>query len=161
MRLLSTSYRCGAVLLTAWLAILPAVRAQQNMPRVGYIYPAGGRQGTTFEVVVGGQYLNGVTNIFITGTGAQATVLEQKRTLTQKETKDLREQLEQLQDKKQADGKPVTNATQRVVFTPDDEKLIVEIRRKLARFGRRPANPAIGEFVTLQITLLETHCHCL
>ena len=153
MRLLSTSYRCSAVLLTAWLAIFPAARAQQNMPRVGYIYPAGGRQGTTFEVVVGGQYLNGVTNIFITGTGAQATVLEQKRTLTQKETKDLREQLEQLQDKKQADGKPVTNATQRVVFTPDDEKLIVEIRRKLARFGRRPANPAIGEFVTLQITL--------
>jgi len=153
MRLLSTSYRCGAVLLTAWLAVLPAARAQQNMPRVGYIYPAGGRQGTTFEVVVGGQYLNGVTNIFITGTGAQATVLEQKRTLTQKETKDLREQLEQLQDKKQADGKPSTNATQRVVFTPDDEKLIVEIRRKLARFGRRPANPAIGEFVTLQITL--------
>ena len=162
MRLLPTCYRCFAAMLTAGLAVLPAARAQQNQPHIGYIYPAGGRQGTTFEVVVGGQNLNGVTNIFVTGTGAQATIIEQKRTLTQKEAKDLREQMEQLQDKKQAAadaksaGKSGTNTTQRVTFTPDDAKLLVEIRRKLAKFGRRPANPAIGEFVTLQITLAPT-----
>ena len=154
----SPCYRCVAVLLTAGLAAGPAARAQQTPPHIGYIYPAGGRQGTTFEVVVGGQNLNGVTNIFVTGTGVQATVLEQKRTLTPKEVKDLREQMEQLQDNKQAAaaksaGKSSTNATQRVTFTPDDEKLLVAIRRKLAMFGRRPANPAIGEMVTLQITL--------
>ena len=156
MRLLPTRFWCVAV-----LAILPAARAQQNLPHVGYIYPAGGRQGTTFEVVVGGQYLNGVTNVFVTGPGVQAAVLEQKRTLSPKEAKDLREQLEQLQDKKQtAAGKPAgkagTNATQHVTFTPDDEKLLGEIRRKLAKFGRRPANPAIAEIVTLQMTLAPT-----
>ena len=26
----------------------------QNIPHLGYAYPAGGRQGTTFQVVVGG-----------------------------------------------------------------------------------------------------------
>ena len=153
-----TSYRWLAAMLTASLAILPVARAQQNPPHIGYIYPAGGRQGATFEVVVGGQYLNGVTNIFVTGNGVYATVLEQKRTLSPKEAKDLREQMEQLQEKKQtAATKPAprsgTNATQRVTFTSDDEKLLVAIRRKLAVFGRRPANPAIGEMVTLQITL--------
>ncbi|MEI8062856.1 MAG: PPC domain-containing protein [Verrucomicrobiota bacterium] len=148
------------MLLTAGLAVLPMALAQQTPPRIGYIYPAGGRQGTTFEVVVGGQNLNGVTNIFVTGSGVRATVIEQKRTLTPKETKDLREQMEQLQDKKQATikptGKPGTNTTQRTTFTADDEKLLVEIRRKLAKFGRRPANPSLGEFVTLQITLAPT-----
>ena len=88
-----TSYRWLAAVFTAGLVGVPAAPAQQNPPHIGYIYPAGGRQGTTFEVVVGGQYLNGVTNVFATGTGVHAVVLEQKRSLTPKEVKDLREQM--------------------------------------------------------------------
>jgi len=45
-----------SVLLPAWVCLLmlvPAVQAQ-NAPHIGYVYPAGGRQGTTFQVVVGG-----------------------------------------------------------------------------------------------------------
>ena len=37
-------------------------RAARNRiaPHIGYVYPAGGRQGTTFQVTVGGQFLDGV-----------------------------------------------------------------------------------------------------
>ena len=83
------------------LLMVPAVWAQQqNLPHIGYVYPAGGRQGATFEVVVGGQNLNGVTNVVVTGPGVQAVVLNQKRTLTPKEAKELREEMEALQAKK-------------------------------------------------------------
>ena len=41
-------------LVTLWLttlpAAVPAVWGQQNSPHLGYVLPAGGRQGTTFQV---------------------------------------------------------------------------------------------------------------
>ena len=64
--------------LAVMLATVPVVRAQQQQlnPHIGYVYPAGGRQGTTFEVVIGGQNVNTVTNVFVSGTGIQAIVTE-------------------------------------------------------------------------------------
>ena len=44
-------------------------------PHIGYVYPAGGRQGTTFRVTVGGQSLRGATDVHVTGDGVQASVL--------------------------------------------------------------------------------------
>ena len=40
--------------------------------RIGYVYPAGGRQGATFQVAVGGQFLDGVTNAYVSGAGVRA-----------------------------------------------------------------------------------------
>jgi hypothetical protein len=43
------------------LTIAPVLWAQQPLiPHIGYVYPAGGRVGTKFEVTVGGQSLDGV-----------------------------------------------------------------------------------------------------
>jgi len=44
-------------------------------PHIGYAYPAGGKQGTSFRVVVGGQYLLGSTNLFVSGEGVSAKVV--------------------------------------------------------------------------------------
>ncbi|MCX8035679.1 MAG: PPC domain-containing protein [Candidatus Sumerlaeia bacterium] len=51
----------------------------QRTPRLGYLYPAGGRQGTTFQVIVGGQYLPGPTKVHITGEGVSAKVIQYYR----------------------------------------------------------------------------------
>ncbi|NLF39721.1 hypothetical protein GX586_09765, partial [bacterium] len=45
-------------------------------PHVGYLYPAGGRQGATFEIMAGGQFLRGVNSVHITGEGVQAKVVQ-------------------------------------------------------------------------------------
>jgi hypothetical protein len=37
----------GLALLTA---TVPLLRAQQNPPHIGYVYPAGGEKGTSFRV---------------------------------------------------------------------------------------------------------------
>ena len=41
---------------------------------IGYLYPAGGGQGSTIEVMAGGQNLRGVTNAYVSGEGVHASV---------------------------------------------------------------------------------------
>jgi hypothetical protein len=119
--------------------VAPSVQAQQFTPRIGYVYPAGGRQGTTFQVAVGGQYLSNTNNAYVSGTGVQAEVVEYNRPLAQKEFTDLREKLQELQ-KKEKDAETL--------------KQIAEIRAKILKNPpNRQGNPAIAETVTLKVTM--------
>ena len=147
-----------------FLACVSAAQAQVS-PHIGYVYPAGGQQGGTFQVRVGGQFLDGADKVLVSGAGVQATVAEHFKPITQKEFARLREQLTSLQEKRQAamrsgarrgkpaDAKDAKPAGKEVKWTAEDEKLLAEIRKKLATFIRRPANPAIAETVTIQITV--------
>lgn len=121
-----------------WLGTVPEVLAQQGKPHIGYAYPAGGKQGTTFEVKIGGQYLDGAANAFITGEGVQATVVEYLKPLSQQQANDLRMKLQSL-----LKG-PKTEETQ---------ASIAQIWKRLANFVRKPASLAIAESVTLQVTV--------
>ncbi|MBI4978518.1 MAG: PPC domain-containing protein [Spirochaetes bacterium] len=49
--------------------LMAAGLAAQNRPHIGYVYPAGARQGEKITVRIGGQFLETVTNIHITGSG--------------------------------------------------------------------------------------------
>jgi hypothetical protein len=131
--------RCfAAVGLALVLAIVPTAQAQQSPPHVGYVYPAGGRQGAEFSVTVGGQYLDGVAKAFVSGPGVTATVVEHVKPMMQGEFNRLRDKLQELQKK-----------------TRDTEiiKEMIEIRKKLATFVKRPPNPTIAETVTLRVTM--------
>jgi hypothetical protein len=144
------------------MTFVPWGRSQPSPPRIGYVCPAGGRQGAVVQVTVGGQYLNNATNAYVSGTGIQAAFVEYARPLTQKEFNDLRDKLKELQEQQAAaarSGKrrggpagsqPATN----VVWTAADEKLIADIRQKIFLYApRRNQNPAIAETVTLRVTL--------
>lgn len=50
-------------------------------PHIGYLYPAGGPQGATLQVLAGGQSLRGATAVYISGEGVQATVVQHYRPL--------------------------------------------------------------------------------
>src|ERR1035438_3668743 len=96
--LISASLRlCGELTLSLALT-LPAL-AQQNMPHAGYAYPAGGRQGTTFEITVGGQFLDGVKSASVSGAGVQATVVDHFKPLTPAQATQLRDQAKELSEK--------------------------------------------------------------
>jgi len=75
-------------------AASPAAYAQR--PYIGYVYPAGGQQGTTFQIRLGGQNLDGVDAVLVSGTGVQAKVTEYFRRLGNQETTLMREQLADL-----------------------------------------------------------------
>ncbi|MCX5655241.1 MAG: PPC domain-containing protein [Planctomycetota bacterium] len=80
----------------AFLATATAATAQQPAPRIGYIYPAGGKQGTTFEAIIAGQAMDGVANIYFSGTGVQAAISELIRPTPQKELNEMRIKLDEL-----------------------------------------------------------------
>ena len=44
-------------------------------PCIGYVYPAGGRQGAVFQVTIRGQRLNGVRDVYVSGTGVRASII--------------------------------------------------------------------------------------
>lgn len=135
-----------------WLAAVSPVAAQQSAPHIGYVFPAGGRQGTTVQVVVGGQFLDGVKAARFSGSGITAEVVEHFKPLTPGQASMLRDRLKELLEKRAAANSPSRGAT-RPVWTPEDEKAVAEIRKKLATFQGRPATPAIAERVTLKVTI--------
>jgi len=141
-------------LVLAGLALPACALGQQgpSAPHTGYVYPAGGRQGTTVQVVVGGQFLDGVKLAHFSGTGIQAEVVEHFKPLSIAQFNALREKLKELLDKRAAAANPARGAT-RPVWTAEDEKMLAEIRKKLATFQGRPATPAIAERVTLKVTI--------
>ena len=154
------SHVASLATLLGLFALTTSALAQPSSPHIGYVYPAGGRQGAVFQVAVGGQYLNNATNAFISGTGVQATVVDYSRPLTQKEFNDLREKLQGLQDKRAASngrgrgGQAGSQSGTNAVWTTADEKMVAEVRQKMFLFApKRNANPAIGETATVRVTL--------
>jgi len=60
-------------------------------PHIGYLYPAGGQQGTVVQITAGGQLLRGATDVYISGSGVHASVIQYIRPLgnLQKEQREL------------------------------------------------------------------------
>ena len=132
-------------------AVIPGAQAQERRPRIGYVYPAGGPRTNSFEVVVGGQYLTGVTNVFISGTGVRAVIADYSRPISQGEFRRLEAERDELLKKRGANrGK--TSDKSKSAWTDADEKRLAEIRKLMSKFVRRPANPSICEQVTLRVT---------
>ena len=75
--------RLLAAILIGLFAAAPQAAAQavRREPHVGYLYPAGGRQGTTVRVLVGGQFLRGLDRVVVSGEGVSAKVIEHYRPL--------------------------------------------------------------------------------
>ncbi|MCK5172877.1 MAG: PPC domain-containing protein, partial [Planctomycetes bacterium] len=49
------------------------------VPHIGYLYPAGAKQGTTVKITVGGQDLRGANKLHISGEGITASVIQSAR----------------------------------------------------------------------------------
>ncbi len=148
--------RCRAVVaLAALLAIASAAAAQQNNPRIGYVYPAGGQRGAECTVVVGGQYLQSVVNARVSGDGVRAVIVEALKPLSQGEAGSLRNRERALEEKKRLASRntPAANPATRPVWTLADERTLADIRRRLAVPQRKQTVPAINEVVILHVTI--------
>jgi hypothetical protein len=147
------SLRCAAFTrasLLSFLALAWTIHAQ-NTPHIGYVYPAGGRQGATFQVVVGGQYLGSVSNALVSGSGVDTALIEYNRPLNPKEFNDLRNRLRELQDKRRTTRR-IQDTTN--TWTAANEKEMSEIQMRILKNPpNRLGNPAIAETVTIRITL--------
>jgi len=145
----------------AALAVAPAAPATaaaartSRSPDIGYVYPAGGRQGATFEVAIAGRYLDGVSGVVVSGGGIQATVIEHVKPLNGKEMTLLRDRLKEIQELM----KPTNGATADANSGGEIDRAALrkemgEIKQKLANpKNRNRDNPQLAEDVRLRVVL--------
>jgi hypothetical protein len=155
------------LLVAAILAIIPGAtviaagaRARRG-PTIGYVYPAGGRQGMTFEVSLAGRFLDGVTDVIVSGEGVEATLVEHIKPLNGKQLNLLRDRLKELQAKvkpvkkgKGKAGKEAETASESNdgIELETIEKEMAEIKEKLANpKNRNRSNPQLSEDVVLRV----------
>lgn len=173
---------CAVLCLMIMQFALPFIQAQQNSPHIGYVYPAGGKVGSDFEVVIGGQFLTGLTNVFVSGGGVQATIVDYVRPIGSKELNDLRIKIDELLARKAVvrnDFKALENfrsfKTAKTIknddakedkdieelkkkyagakWTDEDEKMLADVRKKATSGVRRPENPAISEIAMFRFVI--------
>jgi len=119
------------------LLVASAARAQPR-PYIGYVYPAGVREGTTVEVLLGGQGLDDVHAAAITGEGVTAKIIEYRKILNAQEQQLLREQLDALKQSKKQDE--------------DSLRLKAKVEKRLADYVPRPACASIANLVVVEVT---------
>lgn len=153
----------GAALVLAWSCadVLHAQRA----PRIGYIYPAGGRQGATFEALLGGQGLDRPTGMIFSGDGLSAEVLEHDNPLSAVAAGDVRDKLREVQSNlrgaRNAEGfKPdqllptIRRLLREAGLTEKDLRLLADYDRR-RNDPKQQQNTQIGETVRVRITVAE------
>jgi len=123
---------------TAWAA--PAKRE----PHIGYLFPAGGRRGSTFDVIVGGQMLRGAADVYISGKGVHASVVhyyKPRRNLQPNEREILQRRLLELKEKRLAELPGDMN--RRAIVFPGERPGRMGMGRK--RGGKKKATPKTGK----------------
>jgi len=157
--------RLGCWLAVASMACLASAWAQTNRgPSIGYVYPAGGRQGTVFRVVVGGQFLQGAHGAHISGDGVRASVIEYVRALDNNELRDVRTFLRELVRRRWS-AKAVSAANAKPPDEPPlpdhpwlrdmDQKSVRELDRlRTSLFDpKKQPNAQIAEQVQIEVTI--------
>lgn len=135
----------------------------QRVPRVGYVYPAGGQQGTTFEVMLGGQFLDEAQALHVSGGGVTAVILEHDKPLSAVRAGEVSDKLAELQaalrertdlaalapNEKLAALRRLLNEAE---LTEKDLRLLADYDRKM-KDPKRQQNTQIGETVRMRVTL--------
>jgi hypothetical protein len=157
-----------------WLAFAPGARAQVR-PYIGFVYPAGGQQGTTFQIKLGGQGLEDVNRVFVTGSGVSARLVEYDRPIGPQETTLLSEQLKELKRGKaevvstMMSSAPPMMASESSMMTSGTTtqklsagtagtneatlKLVAKIEKRIAEYVNRPASAALAGIAYVEVTI--------
>ena len=71
---------------------------------IGYVYPAGGQQGSTFPIRLGGQRLTHASDLVVSGEGVSVRLVDYYRVWNNQEMALLRQQLNELRKKETTVG---------------------------------------------------------
>jgi len=162
------SMKTTMILVAILVAALPTAHGQsgprrQQDPSIGYIYPAGARRGTVSRITVGGQNLQMVDRVYVSGEGVRVKVLEHDRPMTQREMGEIRNKLDEAREKM---GLPPRGEEGRMSQTERFRNRMAVVRksgvpveqlkemREIARARNDPdiqEHPHLAETVTLEV----------
>ncbi|MFA6560612.1 MAG: hypothetical protein WCV00_01730 [Verrucomicrobiia bacterium] len=139
------------------VALAPLGQAQTK-PYIGYVYPAGGQQGTTFEVKVGGQNLTDDCGVIVSGSGVTARLVQYCNPLGNRESALLSQQLREL---KKLVAKAVSTKKTKGAATPSPPPvmdpataaMMTRIEKLLREDVRTPACAAFRGVAFFEVTI--------
>lgn len=138
-------------------ALFLCAPAWAQRPYIGFAYPAGGQQGTTFQVRLGGQGVDDIHAVQVTGAGVTAKVIECRRRLGPQETQLLNEQVREVRKAHAPILAPGAKAPARPSPLPpmpeELRKLLAKIDVRLTETTNRPACNAISNIVIIEVTI--------
>ena len=124
-----------------FLPIALAAASARAQTYIGFVYPAGGQQGTTFRCTLGGQRLEGLHGARVTGDGVRAELFDYNKKMNPQETQILREQLRELRELPPArHNASISNLTARI------EKL-------LSAYVQQPQCASIANLAVVEVTI--------
>ena len=127
--------------LAALLCVHANAQDQKNTQTsyIGYVYPAGGQQGTSFQVRIGGQRLNGVCGVMVSGEGVQVQLTDYFRKISPLDRRMLADQLQLLKKKS-----PLNEQELKVQQT---------INLQLSEYVRQAASESLAEVAVLEVSI--------
>ncbi|MCX6907743.1 MAG: hypothetical protein NTY01_06840 [Verrucomicrobia bacterium] len=139
------------------MALAPLGQAQTR-PYIGYVYPAGGQQGTTFDVKVGGQNLTDDSEVIVSGSGVTARLVQYCNPLGNRESALLSQQLRELKKPtaKAASTKKTQGATTPSVapaMDPVTADMMTRIEKLVREDMRTPACAAFRGVAFFEVTI--------
>jgi hypothetical protein len=169
--------RFATVGLAVLLAAASSVRAQNQY--IGYVYPAGGQQGSTFPIRLGGQGLAHASDVVVSGEGVSVRLVDHYRVMSNEEFGLLNRQLDEMRKKESTmddvmaakmasfefpapigpTEEPKQGEKESKKEPPKSEKevakqkLIERIQKRFADDERDPAVPSQNELVYAEITV--------
>lgn len=150
------------------LAAVPFAMAQPR-PYIGFVYPAGGQQGTTFQVRLGGQNLDDPNAVLVTSPGVTARVVEYNRRLNNQEQQLLTEQLRELRKSpaKVSGGGDTMMASDTMMMSAAERRhtpaggrtagapsnLIARLEKRTREFVQTPACDSIASILIAEVSI--------
>ena len=156
------------------LAMAPAAQAQVR-PYLGFVYPAGGQQGTTFRVKLGGQGTDGVDRAVVSGPGVSAKVVEYFRRIGPQDMQLMSEQLRELRGGLRAADLAKLSAARTAATSSSDAMmmsgsgsgstmtlattgnptldLMARIHRRMSEYVNRPACISLSALAILEVQI--------
>ncbi len=93
----------AAVFIAAAAALIPAPASGQDRgASIGYIYPAGGQQGTSVQLIIGGQHLRGASSVHFSGSDIKVLNVEFVQALNNRHLRELRLRLKEIRVRRAA-----------------------------------------------------------
>jgi hypothetical protein len=156
----------GTVLLTLGVALglalgltlgasSAAAQSRPPEPHLAYAFPAGCQQGTSCEIVLGGQHLKEVGEAYLAGEGVQVEILKWYRPMTDGEFNQVESALRDAREKliEQGNARPSEAEVVAAAGVSEDQLREREIHRLRRADPKRQPNEQLEEELTLRITV--------
>jgi hypothetical protein len=145
-------------LLAALLTFGASPVAGQNRsqdPHLAYAFPAGCQQGTSCEILLGGQYLKEVSEAHFAGEGIQVEILKWYRPMTEGEYNQLENALRDAREKLIESGikQPYESEVIEAAGITEEQLREREIYLKRSADPKRQPNDQLAEELSLKITV--------